>query len=88
MNGTTKTIIYIGNFELPNKNAAAQRVIANGKIFRDLGYKVVYIGISKEITHHHSTISAKKITLILMHGQYHIQKAATNGLNKLLTPSV
>jgi len=60
MNGTTKTIIYIGNFELPNKNAAAQRVIANGKIFRDLGYKVVYIGISKEITHHYSTIGAKK----------------------------
>ncbi len=43
-----KLIIYIGNFELPDKNAAAQRVIANGKIFRDLGYKVIFIGTSKD----------------------------------------
>ena len=40
-------IIYIGAFELPNKNAAAQRVIANGKIFRDIGYDVVFLGVRK-----------------------------------------
>lgn len=45
----TKTIIYIGGFELPDKNAAAQRVIANGKIFRDLGYDVVFLGVSKSL---------------------------------------
>ncbi|MCK9163882.1 MAG: hypothetical protein M0O93_06000 [Bacteroidales bacterium] len=39
-----KTILYIGGFELPDKNAAAQRVISNGKILRDLGFNVVYIG--------------------------------------------
>ena len=44
-----KIIIYIGNFELPDKNAAAQRVIANGKIFRELGYNVVYIGINSNL---------------------------------------
>jgi len=38
------TIIYIGSFELPDKNAAAHRVIANGKAMRDLGYNVVFIG--------------------------------------------
>lgn len=43
------TIIYIGGFELPDKNAAAHRVLSNGKIFRDLGYNVVYIGIDKSL---------------------------------------
>lgn len=41
------TIIYIGGFELPDKNAAAHRVIANGKILQNLGYNVCYTGISK-----------------------------------------
>lgn len=41
-----KTIVYVGGFELPDKNAAAHRVLNNGKILRDLGYKVVFIGIS------------------------------------------
>ena len=40
-----KTIVYIGGFELPDKNAAAQRVISNAKIFRKLGYHVIYVGI-------------------------------------------
>ncbi len=42
-----KTIIYIGGFELPDKNAAAQRVIANGKLFRELGYNVVFLGVDR-----------------------------------------
>ncbi|MDM8337657.1 glycosyltransferase [Mediterranea massiliensis] len=40
-------VLYIGGFELPDKNAAAQRVIANSKILRDLGCKVVLAGLSK-----------------------------------------
>lgn len=39
------TVFYIGGFELPDKNAAALRVLANGKILRNLGYEVVFIGI-------------------------------------------
>ena len=42
------TIIYIGGFELPDRNAAAHRVIANSKIFKMLGYNVVLSGVSKE----------------------------------------
>jgi glycosyltransferase involved in cell wall biosynthesis len=42
-----RTIIYIGGFELPDKNAAAQRVLANGKLFRDLGFEVVLIGVDQ-----------------------------------------
>lgn len=41
-----RTIVYIGGFELPDKNAAAHRVINNAKILRVLGYKVIFIGIS------------------------------------------
>lgn len=45
----SKSILYIGGFELPDKNAAAQRVIANGKLLREVGFDVSYIGISKDI---------------------------------------
>ena len=29
-------IVYIGGFDLPDNNAAAQRVLANAKLFRDV----------------------------------------------------
>lgn len=41
------TIFYIGGFELPDKNAAAQRVIGNAKAFRDLGYNVIFLDIDR-----------------------------------------
>ncbi|TDO94088.1 glycosyltransferase involved in cell wall biosynthesis [Halanaerobium saccharolyticum] len=42
-----KKILYVGGFELPDKNAAAHRVIANGKIFNKLGYEVDFLGITQ-----------------------------------------
>jgi glycosyltransferase involved in cell wall biosynthesis len=45
-------LVYIGGFELPDKNAAAQRVTSNAKIFSSLGYDVTLIGVDKEL---HST---------------------------------
>lgn len=42
-------ILYIGGFEMPDKNAAAHRVLSNAKIFRDIGKKVVFIGIDKSL---------------------------------------
>ncbi|MBN1905486.1 MAG: glycosyltransferase [Deltaproteobacteria bacterium] len=33
---------------MPDKNAAAHRVISNGKLLKDLGYDVVFFGITKE----------------------------------------
>lgn len=42
-------ILYIGGFELPDKNAAAQRVMANAKLLREMGFEVSFIGISKAI---------------------------------------
>lgn len=44
------TIVYIGGFELPDKNAAAHRVINNAKIFYKLGYEIVFCGIDKSIS--------------------------------------
>lgn len=41
-------IIYIGGFELPDKNAAAHRVVGNAKALRELGYNVVFIDFNKE----------------------------------------
>jgi len=41
------TILYIGSFELPDKNAAAHRVLSNAKIFRELGYNVVFIDVDR-----------------------------------------
>lgn len=46
-NGKTRRIIYIGGFELPDKNAAAQRVVSNAKAFRDLHYEVIFIDINR-----------------------------------------
>lgn len=39
-----RKIIYTGSFHFPNKDAAAARVLGNGKIFRDLGYEVIFSG--------------------------------------------
>lgn len=44
-----KRILYIGGFELPDKNAAAQRVLSIGKTMREAGYIVEFIGVTKDI---------------------------------------
>ena len=46
---TRRTIIYTGAFELPDKNAAAQRVVANAMILKNLGYNVVLVGESRQL---------------------------------------
>lgn len=38
------TIIYYGGFALPDKNASANRVVSNGKLFNSLGYETVFLG--------------------------------------------
>lgn len=42
------TILYVGNFELPDKGASANRVMANRKLFQALGYRVIMLGVTKE----------------------------------------
>lgn len=55
------TIIYIGGFELPDKNAAAQRVMANAKIFKELEYNVVFIGFNKDLQKGSRILNTKKM---------------------------
>jgi len=43
-----KRILYIGGFELPDKNAAAQRVVGIAKGFRALGHEVVFLNSLKK----------------------------------------
>lgn len=42
-----KRILYIGGFELPDKNAAAHRVLAIAKALRDSGIEIIFLGVSK-----------------------------------------
>lgn len=44
---STKSILYLGGFELPDKNAAAQRVISNAKLLSEMGYEVKLVGVAK-----------------------------------------
>ena len=46
-----KTIIYIGGFILPDKNAAAHRVLSNCKLLTEQGFDVVLIGVTKNGIH-------------------------------------
>ena len=39
-----RTVICVGNFELPDKNAAANRVVNNAKLMRSLGVETVFLG--------------------------------------------
>ncbi len=43
-------VLYVGGFELPDRNAAAHRVLNNAKILKMLGYDVVFCGVDNEIT--------------------------------------
>ena len=47
LTGRKGTILYIGGFELPDKNAAAHRVLSNAKLFHLLGYDTVFVGTDK-----------------------------------------
>lgn len=44
------TVLYVGNFELPDKGASANRVVSNAKLFNSIGYQTVLLGVSKDKT--------------------------------------
>lgn len=55
------TIVYIGGFEMPDKNAAAHRVLNNAKILRDQGYEVIFIGTDKDLAYSSRITETKMI---------------------------
>lgn len=42
-------ILYVGGFQLPDKNAAAQRVVNIAKALRDLGHEVIFLHNVKDV---------------------------------------
>ena len=42
---TGRRILYIGGFSLPDKNAAAHRVLANAKALREIGNEVIFLNV-------------------------------------------
>ena len=40
--------MYVGNFELPDKGASANRVVSNAKLFNSVGYQTILLGVSKD----------------------------------------
>lgn len=42
-------LLYVGGFVLPDKSAAAQRVLANAKLFREVGYETIFLNYSTEV---------------------------------------
>ena len=45
-----QTIVYVGGFELPDKNAAAHRVLANAQALKDCGYNIVLVGVTHSVS--------------------------------------
>lgn len=46
---TKGRVLYVGGFEMPDRNAAAHRVLNNAKIFRALGLQTVFCGVDRDI---------------------------------------
>lgn len=46
--------MIVGNFEFPDGNAAGKRVAGIGFIFKELGYKPIFIGVDKSLPGNHN----------------------------------
>jgi len=55
------SILYIGGFELPDKNAAAHRVLNNAKIMRAIGYEVFFLSVDKNLPFNSSVMNTQKV---------------------------
>lgn len=73
-----ETILYIGGFELPDKNAAAQRVLNISKILKKLNYNVILLGLTKE-----KSENLKKATQIEKCIEYYEKKYPSKKINWL-----
>lgn len=54
-----KKILYIGNFMFPDGNASGKRVYSNGKALKELGYEVLFIGVSNGVDNKNSLKETK-----------------------------
>lgn len=58
MPANNDVVIYIGGFELPDKNAAAHRVLNNAKLLQNK-YQIVFIGVDKSLSYNYDVLSTK-----------------------------
>lgn len=72
MENINRKILYIGGFKLPDLNAAAHRVLANGKLFKANGYDLIYIEMSND-----SKISGIKKMKVNGFSAYYIKRGNT-----------
>lgn len=54
------TVLYVGNFMFPDKNATSQRILGNANIFKDLVYNVLRVGSDKDVAINDNIFSTKK----------------------------
>lgn len=53
-------ILYVGNFFFPRGNAAGNRVLGNGYLFREIGYQVDFLGLDKKVAPNTPLLETKK----------------------------
>lgn len=46
-----RTVVYVGEFILPDKGASANRVVSNAKAFREAGFDTVFLGAASSDEH-------------------------------------
>ena len=80
-----KNIIYIGNFDFPDGNAAGKRVFGNVKILEELGFVITLFGISSKNNEIKSLRQSKEI--IGKHITYRFSKKQ-NLLNYLMDKNI
>lgn len=54
------TIVYIGGFELPDKNAAAHRVLNIAKLLKSEKKNIVFIGVDKDLPYNNDIFNTQK----------------------------
>jgi len=54
-------IIYIGSMRFPDKTAGAHRAFSLSKSFRDLGYRVVLIGLDDKQQKNDGVLSTNRL---------------------------
>jgi glycosyltransferase involved in cell wall biosynthesis len=74
-----RTIIYAGELGLPDRTATAQRVLSNARLFRALGYSVVFVSKSAD------TATSTRMTVDAFEARVSPFRPGRSGLMEYLT---
>ena len=76
-----KNVLYIGNFSFPFGNAAGKRVYSNGKILKELGYNVTFIGLDKNLKTEISLKESKNVYDGFVYYNFHCPRKNLDWIN-------